>query len=165
MYAYIDRAGFRIPTVLAERLGGEGHAPLQSGLGVHVDCAPYFLFDSNAIGSNKMRWRPIQCMLSLTDNPLADTGGFTAVPGFHRRFAEYFEERARENDGKRPGALNSEFMPLCPPLFPGLSEQLQHIPCPRGAAVFWDWRIAHCNAKLNVILLPCIDLMLVHAFF
>jgi hypothetical protein len=118
-FAYIDRICYRLPTRLAEELGGDlestklekdttmqqqpnatkkqqhgekkkKRAALQRGLTPHLDCCPDTYHDDP---TNKSKWRPIQCFVSLTDNLDANTGGFEAATGFHRNFREWARNR------------------------------------------------------------------------
>lgn len=126
---YIDRIGYRIPTKLAESIGkqissiesfhysttayttrvstasskankrGIKARPLQRSLTPHFDCCPEMYHDA----SNKSKWRPIQCFVSLTDNLQPNTGGFEACPGFHREFHSWVKNgRRRQKREEHP---------------------------------------------------------------
>mmetsp|Transcript_41185 Transcript_41185/g.74238 ORF Transcript_41185/g.74238 Transcript_41185/m.74238 type:complete len:326 (-) Transcript_41185:1125-2102(-) len=128
-YTFIDRIGYRIPTKIAESIGKQltmtkdmsqpTQAPsnakkitpkkkkpksraIQRSLTPHFDCCPEKYHDT----TNKNKWRPIQCFVSLTDNLQPNTGGFEAVPGFHREFRSWVD------DGRRFGRLSGDDEPL-----------------------------------------------------
>jgi len=65
---------------------------IQRSLTPHLDCCPETIHSSP---DTKTMWRPIQCFVSLTDNPTPNTGGFEAAPGFHRTFHEWARDRSR----------------------------------------------------------------------
>jgi hypothetical protein len=94
-YMYIDRIGYRLPTLVAEGLGerinGEKKKKaraVQRSLTPHLDCCPDQLFDTTVA----KKWRPIQCFVSLTHNTEPNTGEFEAVA--HCRFHGIFDEWA-----------------------------------------------------------------------
>lgn len=117
-YMYIDRIGYRLPTVLAETLGAkvaalsthhgeispEGNTtnskfprsskgknknlPLQRSLTPHLDCCPQTMFSNDS-----SKWRPIQCFVALTDALERNTGGFEAARRFHREFEDWKSHR------------------------------------------------------------------------
>jgi len=79
--------------------------PLQRSLTPHFDCCPENYHDA----SNKTKWRPIQCFVSLTDNLQPNTGGFEACPGFHREFRSWVESgrRRRRHDKQQQQSFDS----------------------------------------------------------
>mmetsp|Transcript_19502 Transcript_19502/g.40823 ORF Transcript_19502/g.40823 Transcript_19502/m.40823 type:complete len:444 (-) Transcript_19502:132-1463(-) len=180
-FMYIDRIGYRIPTSIAEKLGkqkmetprtdapskcdhttyedtpkqkknSKNPRPIQRSLTPHFDCCPESFHDT----TNKNKWRPIQSFVSLTDNLHPNTGGFEAVPGFHREFHTWV-------DNKRLHATQSEFNEAQPHARPCVGEythlspshdrlllqKIQHIPVKAGSVVFWDNRIPHGNSYRN----------------
>lgn len=150
-YAYIDRVGYRIPTQLATRLGTTSKKnkiiPIQRSLTPHLDCCPENPFPHNT------KWRPIQCFVSLTDNTAANTGGFEAVPGFHREFADWASQRPPTLVTRKGGETVSlpapcvgEYTHIRPREDAAILKRVQHIPVTSGSAVFWDNRIPHANA-------------------
>lgn len=169
-YMYIDRVGFRLPTELSERLGRarittcapkpetpknkkRRARPLDRGLTPHFDCCPETYRDA----CGKTKWRPIQCFVSLTDNLEANTGGFEAVPGFHREFRSWVERgrrldssgRAGGEAGEHPRPCVGEYTHLSPAHDREILKRVKHIPVRAGSAVFWDNRIPHGNAYRN----------------
>eukprot|EP00804_Cyclotella_cryptica_P001632 CCRYP_014949-RA/>CCRYP_014949-RA protein AED:0.08 eAED:0.08 QI:119/1/1/1/1/1/3/524/432 len=176
-YMYIDRLGYRIPTEIAERIGqeiGENKTqtrskkprPIQRSLTPHFDCCPETYHDAKS----KNKWRPIQCFVSLTDNLHANTGGFEAVPGFHKEFLAWTKNGRQttslqqNEDGKdtlksvdgqfpstkpHPRPCVGEYTHLHPNHDRELLQRVQHIPVQAGSAVFWDNRIPHGNAYRN----------------
>ena len=170
---YIDRIGYRIPTDLAERIGKElsknkqqsdqspkpttkkvsRPRPIQRSLTPHFDCCPETYHDLEG----KKKWRPIQCFVSLTDNLHPNTGGFEAVPGFHREFDRWTKsgrissnkEDEQIQNQHHPRPCVGEYTHLNPSHDQGLLKRVQHIPVKAGSAVFWDNRIPHGNAYKN----------------
>ena len=164
MNQYIDRIGFRIPTDLATRIGNEvtkqsanentskkssRSRPIQRSLTPHFDCCPETYDDA----TNKSKWRPIQCFVSLTENLHPNTGGFEAVPGFHREFREWTKNGRRhidEDDRQdHPRPCVGEYTHINPTHDRKILDRIQHIPVKAGCAVFWDNRIAHGNSYKN----------------
>ena len=153
-YSYIDRIGYRLPSALAETLGKEHYKgkkrklPIQRGLTPHLDCCP----DTYDESTNKTKWRPIQCFVSLTENLEADTGGFEAVRGFHRGFRAWTETRPPsiiEKGGERisrPAPCVGEYTHIRPAEDSLVMKQVQHVSVRAGSVVFWDNRIPHANA-------------------
>lgn len=178
---YIDRIGYRIPTALAERIGKQQpkngqhqcnstnsnqskklrKRPIQRSLTPHFDCCP----ESYHNTTNKGKWRPIQCFVSLTDNLQPNTGGFEAVPGFHREFRSWVEsgrksmsttphrdgdeEQSEEQQQPHPQPCVGEYTHLNPTHDRELIRRIQHIPVKAGSVVFWDNRIPHGNSYRN----------------
>jgi hypothetical protein len=60
-------------------------------------------------GKQFPRWRPIQCMLSLTENEAPETGGFECVRGFHRHFAQYYSSGKGSSCSQR-GPVGASFL-------------------------------------------------------
>jgi hypothetical protein len=175
-YAYIDRLGYRIPSIMAEEIGSKlkeqdedelknvktkkskrkKNMAIQRSLTPHLDCCP----DSfNSINTTK--WRPIQCFVSLTDNTTANTGGFEALPGFHRNFHQWAKERIPSTITKRdkksgaktkvqvPPPCIGEYTHIRPKEDEDVMKAVRHVPVGAGSAVFWDNRIPHANAYKN----------------
>ena len=126
--------------------------PIQRSLTPHLDCAPEDLFSST-----KKKWRPIQCFVSLTDNLEPNTGGFEAAKGFHRNFHSWAKDRpptvVTRKVGKDkyetlsyPAPCIGEYTHIRPKEDCEVMAQVQHVPVPAGAAVFFDNRIPHANA-------------------
>ena len=193
MLQYIDRIGYRIPTSLAESIGRQQHQlktknttqqqtqqpatsstnnksskkkkkakPIQRSLTPHFDCCPEKYHDT----TNKNKWRPIQCFVSLTDNLHPNTGGFEAVPGFHREFSSWVangrqkkekktatssaeEQQQQSNNISHPLPCVGEYTHLSPSFDKELMKRIQHIPVKAGSVVFWDNRIPHGNSYRN----------------
>ena len=168
-YKYIDRIGFRIQTKLAESLGKDmandnlqvhetsikkqsknrtKARPIQRSLTPHFDCCPETYHEAN-----KDKWRPIQCFVSLTDSLHPNTGGFEAVPGFHREFHEWTMRGRRCTDQydeqPHPRPCLGEYTHINPTYDREILQRVQHIPVRAGHAVFWDNRIPHGNAYTN----------------
>ena len=184
---YIDRIGYRIPTSLAESIGKQQHQlkttnstqqtqqptasstnnksskkkkakPIQRSLTPHFDCCP-----ENHDTTNKNKWRPIQCFVSLTTNLHPNTGGFEAVPGFHREFSSWVangrktatssaeEQQQQQQSNKIPHPLPcvGEYTHLSPSFDKDLMKRIEHIPVKAGSVVFWDNRIPHGNSYRN----------------
>lgn len=175
-YIYIDRIGYRIPTAMAEEIGGKiqsdqdekelnkssnkskrkKNTAIQRSLTPHLDCCP-----DTYNSSDKSKWRPIQCFVSLTDNLKPNTGGFEAAPGFHRNFHKWAKERPPSTITKRDaksGAKSKvqarapcvgEYSHIRPKEDEHVMKAIQHVPVRAGSAVFWDNRIPHANAYKN----------------
>jgi len=188
-YAYIDRIGYRLSTVLSEELGSERrqivvnnlssvgdynivdvskrnkntNVPLQRCLCPHLDCCPYTVYSPlNNDKEKKLKWRPIQCFISLTENMKPNTGGFEAAPGFHRQFMEWKRHilpsrvisnpmnKRRENTlGRNPSFCVGEYMHMRQKEDKDVIQMIRHIAVPAGSAVFWDNRIPHGNSYRN----------------
>ena len=171
-FCYIDRIGYRLPTELATQLGAELYAndtttkkkkkkslAIQRSLTPHLDCCPDRFF-----ASDKSKWRPIQCFVSLSDTLEPNQGGFECVPGFHRNFHSWAETRPptkqvikhkQQIRGKRvvteeeisfPAPCLGEYTHIRPVEDCDVMERVRHIPVKAGSAVFFDNRIPHANA-------------------
>ncbi len=80
---------------------------LQRSLTPHFDCCPTAMHEGK--GKQFPRWRPIQCMLSLTENEAPETGGFECVRGFHRHFAQYYSSGKGSSCSQR-GPVGASFL-------------------------------------------------------
>jgi hypothetical protein len=182
-FAHVDRIGFRLPdscisaTVADQSRANEEvkaattrrkqkRAVLQRSLTPHFDCCPTSM-DEGA-GKKFPRWRPIQCMLSLTDNELPDTGGFECVRGFHHDFAQYYATGTHTSSGVSPvlvgrgkgvndsgaAVCKGDFCPIRPREDQSVIAAFRHISVKAGEAVFWDQRIPHSNSRRNTSDIP-----------
>lgn len=178
-YMYIDRIGFRLPTKLAESIGERRQLlnedstattildsnakklkkktkprAIQRSLTPHFDLCPETYHDV----TNKNKWRPIQCFVSLTDNLLPNTGGFEAAPGFHREFYSWVQNGRRLSSSDDSIAVEHDMSP--PKQQPCIGEythvhdralmkRVRHIPVKAGSVVFWDNRLPHGNSYRN----------------
>ena len=118
---------------------------LQRSLTPHLDCCPDRLHAGG--GKRFPRWRPIQCFLALDDALEADQGGFECCGGFHRRFEAYYAERAARAGGALPCV--GDFIALTMRDDAAVVAGVGHVPVPAGAAIFWDQRVPHANARRN----------------
>jgi hypothetical protein len=154
-FMYINRVCYRVPDAIAKLHAAKKSRPMQRSLTPHVDCCPTSLFDS---GKDVPRWRPIQCITALTSNTEANTGGFEAVPGFHKEFAAYFahqEHRALEDATQgRPQVCIGDFSPLRMQEDREVISRYQPIHCEAGSVIFFDWRIPHANSYKHVGSIP-----------
>jgi ectoine hydroxylase-related dioxygenase (phytanoyl-CoA dioxygenase family) len=178
-YMYIDRLGYRIPTMIAEEIGAKLDAnedgnttragsynrskkkqkktAIQRSLTPHLDCCPDTFYSTD----KKSKWRPIQCFVSLTDNLDPNTGGFEAAPGFHREFHRWRKERKPSTITKMdkivgikvkqelPAPCIGEYTHIRPVEDEDVMKSIRHIPVRAGSAVFWDNRIPHANSYRN----------------
>ena len=174
-YMYIDRIGFRLPTEVAERIGEANSnneevnnasattkkkkkkrpRAIQRSLTPHFDLCP----ETYHSVTNKNKWRPIQCFVSLTDNLLPNTGGFEAAPGFHREFHSWVQRGRRlscSDDDENVAGKNrapSKQQPCVGEYTHvhdrSLMKRVQHIPVKAGSVVFWDNRLPHGNSYRN----------------
>lgn len=142
--------------------------PIQRSLTPHFDCCPENYHDT----TNKNKWRPIQCFVSLTDNPQPNTGGFEAVPGFHREFQSWVRngrrqlnnntlmreneeevvstsQQSQSSSSSHPQPCVGEYTHLSPSHDRDIMQRIEHIPVRAGTVVFWDNRIPHGNAYRN----------------
>lgn len=172
-YAFIDRIGFRLPTKVSEELGfasandednqqGNGTSSkktkkkkrslaLQRCLTPHLDCCPDNMWDT----ASKQKWRPIQCLVSLSDTLEANHGGFEAVvTGFHRTFDQWAAERRQKmeasSNGKNSSLCMGEYTHIRPVEDRDVLTQIRHVPVKAGSAIFWDVRVPHGNAYRHV---------------
>ena len=140
LWAHVDRVGFRVPDGVPAR-----GRPLQRSLTPHLDCCP----DEMDAGGGKAwpRWRPIQCFLALDDALEPDEGGFECARGFHREFRAYYDGRAAETAAGLPCV--GDYVHVSPRDDAAVLARVRHVPVPAGAAVFWDQRLPHANARRN----------------
>jgi len=170
-YAYIDRIGYRLPTTVAEQIGlsiqqeqqqqqnqnnglkkkRQKKIAIQRSLTPHLDCCPDTIHSSN-----KTKWRPIQCFVSLTDNLQANSGGFEAVRGgFHKEFHNWRLTRPKSKIGKKNESVEvsppciGEYTHIRPKEDAEIIKRFEHIPVSAGSAVLWDNRIPHANSYCN----------------
>lgn len=102
--------------------------------------------------------------MSLTDNIYPNTGGFEAVPGFHREFHSWVQHGRRrimkEDDDdsptkqqhqqpQHPRPCVGEYTHVHPMYDHDILSRIQHIPVKAGSVVFWDNRIPHGNSFRN----------------
>jgi len=160
VWAHVDRVGFRVaddddhhnepPQPPPERR--RRRRPAQRSLTPHLDCCP------DAMHRSPHRWRPIQCLLALSGGLGPDEGGFECVPGFHREFGAYYEQRASRGTFPKddPTTLPcvGDFIAVSARDDAGLLRRFRHIRVPPGAALFWDRRIPHANARRNTSRVP-----------
>jgi len=127
---HIDRIGYRVPS-------SQSHIVKQRSLTPHLDCAPEHMYE--CVGKKFPRWRPIQCLLSLSDTGMKkNQGGFEACLGFHQKFRKYFDSKSKVRSISDFTAIRD------------LREiQVEHISLGAGDAVFWDQRVVHANAVRN----------------
>ncbi|KAH8054646.1 sulfurtransferase [Aureococcus anophagefferens] len=152
LWAHVDRIGCRIPEAgEAGETGADGKQKagkkkrIQRSLTPHLDCCP----DALHAGGGKAfpRWRPIQCLLALDAAERADEGGFECAPGFHAAFADYYaDRRARASKGL---PCVGDYVALSPGDDAAAMRRVAHVPVPAGAALFWDQRVPHGNARSN----------------
>ena len=126
---HIDRIGYRVPS--------SDSKVKQRSLTPHLDCAPEHMYE--CVGKAFPRWRPIQCLLSLSDTGQnKNEGGFEACLGFHRQFRAYFESKSKVRSVSDYTAVRDK------------SLRMEHVSLSAGDAVFWDQRVIHANAVCNV---------------
>ncbi|GMF23730.1 unnamed protein product [Phytophthora lilii] len=158
-YMYINRVCYRVPDAISKKFAAKKSRPMQRSLTPHWDCCPTKLFDS---GKDIPRWRPIQCITVLTDNTEPNTGGFEAVPGFHKEFADYVAKNQPEAvteapltaPARRPQVCLGDFSPLRMQEDRAVIDRYQHIGCKAGSVIFFDWRIPHANSYKHVGTIP-----------
>lgn len=144
-WAHVDRVCFRAPDAATTR----GRRRIQRPLAPHVDCCPYDMHPANA-----RRWRPIQCLISLSGGLHPNEGGFEAVRGFHREFAAYYANRANAKGVKALDGCVGDFIAVNNADDAPIIDRLEHVPVPPGAALFWDRRLPHASARWNNSRLP-----------
>ena len=159
IWAHVDRMGFRVPDSVAEHTSNKKNKKtlIQRSLTPHLDCCPTEMH----AGGGKVfpRWRPIQCFLSLSHTTAQDHGGFECVPGFHKEFEEYYAGKRppRGNQIKEAAGLDEpttlpcvgDYVHVRPNEDAEVIRRFVHVPVPAGAAVFWDQRLPHANARWN----------------
>ena len=179
LWAHVDRIGVRLPDALSA-VGNDAddvdmneyedkkdgrmkkrstsssrkrQRNVQRSLTPHFDCCPDQLYSGG--GKDFPRWRPIQCMLSLTDTLSPNEGGFECAKGFHHLFNEYYQNKKRNGSGNNGGSASSDlpcvgdYIHVHPNDDSDLMQRIQHVNVPAGAAVFWDQRIPHSNSYRN----------------
>ena len=99
-------------------------------------------------GKRWPRWRPIQCFLALDDALAPDEGGFECCPGFHSRFSDYYAARTAAGGGDALPCVG-DYLAVSTKRDASVLAGFRHVPVPAGAAVFWDQRIPHANARRN----------------
>jgi hypothetical protein len=151
-YAYLDRIGYRLPTVVAQTVGSKKR-PIQRSLTPHLDCCPETYYDT----SKATKWRPIQCFVSLSDTLLPNQGGFEAVKGFHREFHTWNRRRGHDDEDAggivEPPPCIGQYTHIRPKEDKAIMNRVEHIPVPAGAAVFWDQRYVRKCDKSE----PCVN--------
>jgi Protein of unknown function (DUF1479) len=162
-YMYIDRIGYRLPTLLAEKIGAAvaakdgGYAKrknkqsIQRSLTPHLDCCPETFYECNT------KWRPIQCFVSLSDALEPNMGGFEAAKGFHREFDVWRKTRPPTTINRKmkgvgyeqisfPAPCVGEYTHIRPVEDREVMSRVQHVPVRAGSAVLWDNRLPHANS-------------------
>jgi ectoine hydroxylase-related dioxygenase (phytanoyl-CoA dioxygenase family) len=89
-------------------------------------------------------------------------GGFECVPGFHKEFQIWAENRVVDQGGKEPSPRIISPEQLCVGQFTAIRtkeeastiERFQHIPYKAGDIVCWDYRIPHANSSENTTAFP-----------
>uniref|UniRef100_A0AAV1UR86 Phytanoyl-CoA dioxygenase n=1 Tax=Peronospora matthiolae TaxID=2874970 RepID=A0AAV1UR86_9STRA len=161
-YMYINRVCYRVPDALSTKFAATKKSrPMQRSLTPHWDCCPSKMYES---GKSIPRWRPIQCITVLTNNTEPSTGGFEAVPGFHKEFAAYAATRQEldtvENktlsptSSCRPQVCLGDFSPLRMQEDRAVIDRYRHIGCEAGSVIFFDWRIPHANSYKHIGTIP-----------
>ena len=95
-------------------------------------------------------------MLSLTDTPEPNLGGFECVKGFHREFEAYFAgavERSAQGLQKDVVCVG-DFCPIRTKEDAALIARYEHVAVPAGAAVFWDQRVRNVRLGTHASELP-----------
>ena len=176
VFMYCDRVGYRLPdalninTATATATGSKKKRKIQRSLTPHLDCCPQTFH-----GEKESKWRPIQGLVALTDTLVKNEGGFECIPGFHKEFDSWVENRGvnvnvNAVDADSGGDLNlnlnqsidpseapcvGEFTPLRPGSLTAnnndqaLLNRMQHIPLKAGDFLLWDNRLPHANAFRN----------------
>ena len=154
------------------------HRPLQRCLTPHFDCCPHTFYqqqrtiisnnNNNNINDNdndndrskdenqsqnRNRWRPIQSLISFTDQTLPNQGGFEAALGFHREFDDWVRRSSSSRSlashisSPSPSQQHSpclgEYSPIRPREDREILNRVGHVAVPAGSIVFWDVRIPH----------------------
>lgn len=159
-YVYVDRICVRVPDrVSRAHAAAEGPKAarrwgLQRPLHPHLDCCPARLHappPKHVDANTPRKWRPIQSFVALTDGRRRHRGGFEAARGFHRRFDAWAEQRsaAAEGAGGAAPPCFGDFTPVVPgnAADQAALRAIEHVPCPAGGAVFWDWRLPHASER------------------
>ena len=167
-YMYLDRIGYRLPTQLAydiaekqqqqlqQQLHGNATTatysskkkkvlPIQRSLTPHFDCCPSTMYKNT---KDSIKWRPIQCFISLTDTLEPNHGGFEAAKGFHHEFHAWSQQQQQQQQQQQttngkippPAPCIGEYSHLRPKEDHDIYQRIQHIPVSAGSAVFWDNR-------------------------
>ena len=173
-YMYLDRIGYRLPTQLAydiaekqqrqpqEKIDTGGGTtttsvsstspnnnkkkkkkvfPIQRSLTPHFDCCPSTMYNQS---HNSIKWRPIQCFISLTDTLEPNHGGFEAVKGFHHEFHAWSQPPTPTTTTTTtvapPAPCIGEYAHLRPKEDHDIYQRIEHIQVSAGSAVFWDNR-------------------------
>jgi hypothetical protein len=160
-YMAIDRVCFRLPEELSQELGAEKKGGknkkygLQRSLTPHLDCCPHNRFDE------KIRWKPIQCFIALTDALEPNHGGFEACVGFHKELDEWAKTRSipsSSSSSTSASTVRSDPLDqLCVGQYTAIRSKeessiisrMKHIPYHAGDMIIWDYRIPHGNAQRN----------------
>lgn len=100
---FIDRAGWKTPD----------HIHKEGGLNLHVD-------------KPGIKFRPVQCFLSLTDQLQYDHGGLQIIKGFHNKYPKFKDVANIQLRG------NGE-----------LTKELENVNVKAGSLVLWDYRLPH----------------------
>jgi len=128
---YIDRVCYRTP--------GEG------GIALHIDRNPLDPYLTSAPPDKRLsKWRPIQCLVCLTDHFGTEDGGLRVVPGFHKRIDYYF---ARSREARDAIGTGGEFFRFKDRAHTSLERELQPVIAPSGAMVLWDNRLPHATCE------------------
>lgn len=154
-FMYINRVCYRVPDTVAKMHATKKSRPIQRSLTPHLDCCPTKLFEST---KEIPRWRPIQCITVLTSNNEPNTGGFEAVPGFHKEFEAYFSQHhgsaLEQANGDRPQVCLGDFSPLRMQEDRKVIGRYQPIHCEAGSVILFDWRIPHANSYKHTGTVP-----------
>ena len=149
-------------TPLASKKKKKKVFPIQRSLTPHFDCCPSTMYNktgsSDDDDSTIIKWRPIQCFISLTDTLEPNHGGFEAVKGFHQEFhtwSQHQQSNAKSNVKETkslPAAAPciGEYTHLRPKEDHDIYQRIQHIPVSAGSAVFWDNRYVSTKIILGV---------------
>ena len=107
-------------------------------------------------GKEVPRWRPIQTLIALTDNPHDDLGGFECARGFHLDFADWASTRGPSLTprGAIPAPCVGDFTPIRPEEDREVIERVAGVRYAAGDVVAFDWRIPHANASRHLGLEP-----------
>ncbi|EED87622.1 predicted protein [Thalassiosira pseudonana CCMP1335] len=122
------------------------------------------LLDCDVVEDKSYKWHPFGAF-DCNRGYMPNTGGFEAVPGFHREFRSWVEsgrksmsttphrdgdeEQSEEQQQPHPQPCVGEYTHLNPTHDRELIRRIQHIPVKAGSVVFWDNRIPHGNSYRN----------------